>query len=350
MTWHDGRFMRHTRFRYWLLDTSLRVMTPGMQRTFFRTREAATAYTLEDLEDKNVRKNLVQQMSSATSQLPGSVGERRKMRQELESMVHQLEAETADNGENGGAGHMPAGFCTLTCPVYKWHQLHEAILKSLPSAAAQDCNTSQIHEAWKDMSPSLARDEAMKKAFYEVAVLNPGAVAWYCSLKLEMAVLLTKQLLTQQMRSEQIPGHAAVQARIANEVRARLGLPVDVEFECDDLSYMGHVDDYYASFEWSSGGMLHAHMAFWIVGSPRIDKVVVPKELHGNVVEIMPQCEDSEFVLPQTEAASRMASCYDRVYTEWNVAKALSAPVASKTLSGASDPAPDDDLACDMGV
>jgi len=35
MTWHDGRFMRHTRFRYWLLDTSLRLMTPRMQRTSF---------------------------------------------------------------------------------------------------------------------------------------------------------------------------------------------------------------------------------------------------------------------------------------------------------------------------
>ena len=30
MTWHDGRFMRHTMFRYWLLDTSLRLMTPTM--------------------------------------------------------------------------------------------------------------------------------------------------------------------------------------------------------------------------------------------------------------------------------------------------------------------------------
>ena len=38
MAWHDGRFMRHTVFRYWLLDTALRLMTPGMQRTFFRTR------------------------------------------------------------------------------------------------------------------------------------------------------------------------------------------------------------------------------------------------------------------------------------------------------------------------
>ena len=56
--------MRHTRFRYWLLDTVLRTMTPGMQRTFFKTRSAATQYTLEVLLDKKTRKNLVQQMSS----------------------------------------------------------------------------------------------------------------------------------------------------------------------------------------------------------------------------------------------------------------------------------------------
>jgi hypothetical protein len=78
-------------------------MTPQMQRTFFRTREAATK-TLEELNDKAVRKNLIQQMSTVTSGLPGSVGERRKMRHELESMVQQIEAETADNDENGGAG------------------------------------------------------------------------------------------------------------------------------------------------------------------------------------------------------------------------------------------------------
>ena len=34
MMWHDGRFMRHTRFRYWLLGTMLRVMSPGVQQTF----------------------------------------------------------------------------------------------------------------------------------------------------------------------------------------------------------------------------------------------------------------------------------------------------------------------------
>ena len=59
MMWHDGRFAQHTRFRYWLLDTELRLMTPGMQRTFFKTRDAATKYTLQDLEDKHIRRNLV---------------------------------------------------------------------------------------------------------------------------------------------------------------------------------------------------------------------------------------------------------------------------------------------------
>ena len=124
MLWFDGRFMKHTRFRYWLLDTMLRVMIPGVQRTFFRTREACQDYTLESLMDPELRRGLVQQMSSATNTIPGSIGERRKMRQELEAMVHQVEAETADLGMNGGAGRIPSGFCTLTCAVYKLSLIH----------------------------------------------------------------------------------------------------------------------------------------------------------------------------------------------------------------------------------
>ena len=63
MLWHDGRFMRHTRYRSCLLDTMLRVMVPGVQRTFFRTRKACQDYTLESLTDKAKRRELVQQMS-----------------------------------------------------------------------------------------------------------------------------------------------------------------------------------------------------------------------------------------------------------------------------------------------
>ena len=45
-----------------------------------------------------------------------------------------------------------------------------------------------------------------------------------------------------------------------------------------DQMHFGQVDDYYMSYEWSEGGMIHAHMAFWVVGAPRIDKIEVPRE------------------------------------------------------------------------
>ena len=160
----------------------------------------------------------------------------------------------------------------------------------------------------------------MKKTFYELAVANPGVVSWYCALKLEMAVHLTKNLLTQQMHSEDVPGLEAAKQRLLSSLRERLGHDVDLD-SLPDLKFMGQVDDFYASFEWSNGGMIHAHMAFWIVGSPRIDKVVVPKD-HGEHVEITATC-DTDVVMPQTDAANVMACFWDRVISEFNVAKAL---------------------------
>ena len=60
MLWHDGRFLRHTRFRYWLLDTMLRLLVPVVQRTFFRMRKACEDYTLGSLTDRAKRRELVQ--------------------------------------------------------------------------------------------------------------------------------------------------------------------------------------------------------------------------------------------------------------------------------------------------
>ena len=40
----------------------------------------------------------------------------------------------------------------------------------------------------------------MKRAYFELAVREPGLVAWYCAVKLEMAVALTQALLTEQLR------------------------------------------------------------------------------------------------------------------------------------------------------
>ena len=99
--------------------------------------------------DPKLRRDLVQQMSTATNGIPGSVGERREMRQDLEDMVHQVEAETADLGMNGSAGRYPSGFCTLSCAVYKWAQLHEAVLRYYPRGPRDNLALREYYTKWK---------------------------------------------------------------------------------------------------------------------------------------------------------------------------------------------------------
>ena len=250
MMCHDGRFARHSRFKYWLLNTSPRLMTTGIQRTYFKTPEAACQYTLKDLEDKEIRRNLVQQISTTTNQLPGSIGERRNMRQQLEAMVHQIEAETADLGENAGVGRIPAGFGTLTCPVFKWRQLHDTLLKSYPSGNASDPKAREYYQQWYPLSSGPEKEMATKKGFYELAVGN----------------------------------HA--------------------------------------------GGIPHAHITFWVIGAREKEEIVVEIDVDA----------DESTALANDEAANLLGSFWDRVLTEFNVAKALSSASAQcNTQQGSTD-------------
>ena len=63
----------------------------------------------------------------------------------------------------------------------------------------------------------------------------------------------------------------------AEDLREKLGEDIVVE-ELPDLRHDGHVDDFCASSEWSTGGLVHVHLTLWIVGAPRIDKVVVERQ------------------------------------------------------------------------
>ena len=177
-----------------------------MQNTFLKTHAAAKDYTLQDLDDPQKRKDLVGQMSTSTGRLPGSVGERRKMRQQLEGMVNQIEAETADQKENGGQGRIPGGFCTLTCPVYKWEQLFDMVLKSYPSGSSDDPNAMEFYCKWKALPIGQERNMAMRQAFYHLSVANPACVQWYCAVKLEMAMHLLVDVITRQLQSSDVPG------------------------------------------------------------------------------------------------------------------------------------------------
>ena len=90
---------------------------------------------------------------------------------------------------------------------------------------------------------------------------------------------LIQDVLTQQLRSALSPGLNEVKTRIRDALKEKLGLDIGVDdLHIPDLAHVGDVDDFWLSFEWSAGGIVHAHIAFWIVGSPRVDKIVVPKE------------------------------------------------------------------------
>ena len=236
-------------------------------------------------------------------------------------MVHQLEAETADTNENSGAGRTPAGFCTLTCSAYKWHQLYETVLKSYPSGDSTDPQCREYYQRWMTESPGSARDAVMKKAFYELSNVNPGAVAWHCGLKLEIAVHLVMAVLTETLQDPATPGLTTLRSKMEELLLSKVGEDIDVG-EIPDLQHLGEVDDFYASFEWSDGRLVHVHIALWIVGSPRIDKVIVPREQGDNVVEVEVPI-DGETVLPQEEAATLMSAFWERTYCEFNVAKTL---------------------------
>ena len=62
----------------------------------------------------------------------------------------------------------------------------------------------------------------MKKAYYLLAVQNPGIVAWYCGLKLELAVHLLQQLITRMLQSDIVPGRVKAQKALAEELRRKL--------------------------------------------------------------------------------------------------------------------------------
>ena len=142
-----------------------------------------------------------------------------------------------------------------------------------------------------------------------------------------MAISLVKAMLTEQMRYDEVHGREEAKAKLAEDLASRLGEEVVVE-DVPDLQQFGHVDDYYVSFEWSEGGMIHAHMALWITGAPRIDKIEVPRAKSGDSgdgktwveIDVVPPGAE---VAPQAAAATRLAIFWDRAFTEFNVAKAM---------------------------
>jgi len=187
--------MRHPRFRYFFLNTWLRMKTPGVRSVFWKIHSELGDLKLEHLQDSALRKKVIQQMTTATANIPGSLGEKRYMRQCLEALVDQKEQETADLNENAGRGRLPAGFCTLTCAVYRWSALHDVILKAYSPEERQE------YLKWRYVEDE-AEKECLKRDIYKLAQKNPGVVAWFCASRLEVLVHLTVQLVPHSLQHD----------------------------------------------------------------------------------------------------------------------------------------------------
>ena len=61
------------------------------------------------------------------------------------------------------------------------------------------------------------------------AVKNPGPVAWYCALRLEMSMRLTVALITIASQNREAPGADVAKACLREELSTRLGDGFDVE-------------------------------------------------------------------------------------------------------------------------
>jgi len=138
-------------------------------------------------------------------------------------------------------------------------------------------------------------------------------------MRLEATVHMAVELLSNQAMSEQVPSKkeamAAVQRELASELDDDSTTFKELHLDAD----WGRVDDWWACYEWSGGGLVHVHVCLWIKGAPRIDKVKTGA-VTGAVEETL-WTEDGQVDLSGDAAAKALNSFFERLYTEWNLKK-----------------------------
>ena len=316
MLWGDHRAMTHKRFRYWALNTMLRVKAAQMRTVFYRQNPGDKDLTPEMLSTKEARQALVKKMVTVTQGIPGSMGERWAMRADLERMVQQVDYESQ---LATGEPHQPSLFETFTCAVYKWAGLHDMIEKLLPQDVVR--NRKPLQEL---------TEEEKRQRFFRDAVDHPGVVSWYCAIKLEQQVHLAIADINRQLREYSFDPEEWRPSQLdeddkegdwgASPAGARASTN-QAKPQADEAKPLPPVvDDWYASYEWGSGGIVHLHVVLWIKGAPRVDVAV--KLGSGGDMPLMEPPDESKTIVLEEDVATIMASFFDRLYTEWNARKA----------------------------
>ena len=255
------------------------------------------------LASKERRREVVTRMVVVTQNLPGTLGEKMAMRGDLERMVDQLEADITD--PNGCKGRLPTLFATFTCAIYKWSQLHDLLEKMLPAAELEGrCPRQDLSET------------ALRQRFYRDAAAHPGLVSWACAVRLEQMVHLAVRVITHQLRGYRFEPAEWLPESLGEEHEAHSTSPSRAAAPTHEKD--PSVDDWYASFEWGAGGIVHIHLVLWVHGAPRIDVALEPNE-DGR----LPQTDATagDVVVLSEDVASIMSSFFDCIYAEYNTKK-----------------------------
>ena len=158
-------------------------------------------------------RSLAKQMVGYTANIPGTKASKAHLRKLMLAMVRQIEIETREAGSTGSEdgvrlGDVPLFFGTLTSQRHLW----DGLLRVLAQVEGV--------EEYRSLSKSKRRELVNK---------YPLFVAWYCAVRLELA-----------LKTVVVPHFGA-------------------------HAYVG-------VFEWSpSGGMVHLHYVLWKSGAPRFD-------------------------------------------------------------------------------
>ena len=104
--WKDGWALSCKRFHSWCFNTLQRQVALGPRKAFWAQNPGDRTLDVETLS-KEKGKNLAARVVGVTANIPGPVGEKLKHRGDVETMLRQIEWETAKRGGNDGKGRIP---------------------------------------------------------------------------------------------------------------------------------------------------------------------------------------------------------------------------------------------------
>lgn len=126
MHFADGRFARHPRFRYFVLNKWQREQTLQSSSVFVRNDQSVNALTCEELSQlaDGPAEALGRKLERYVSYLRGSVGWKRQRRSELQALIDAV-------------GRLPTFFVTFSAADLQWKKLQE-LLEEMSSGNVVD--------------------------------------------------------------------------------------------------------------------------------------------------------------------------------------------------------------------